>query len=164
MHILVSLGLAALTLVSLPAQASHSMKYGGGQCSAWGGAMTLSSNRAQNASTTTTASLDCPAVKDGTTINGASSFVDVIDNNSTSGEHVGCSLIAYYMSGATLYPSYNTQSTSALGSTFSSDRVQTLTFSGTLGSASAKWYYLTCGVPKVGAGYSYIVDYSIDES
>lgn len=98
------------------------------------------------------------------------SWVQVIDNNSTSGQHVTCTLSAAYMTDTYEWGGYgpyawsSTVSTSALGATYSSNAPTHLYFGGSFGTGEDVYHYMQCSVPAFGAGYSYVVSYSTWEN
>jgi hypothetical protein len=173
--------ITVLTSTEASAITGHASKYGGGQCQATSGSRTISSGRAYNPSVGSSATWMCPIVNgsicdnafcgyDEQSIDPENSWVQVIDNNSTSGQHVTCTLYASYMTDTYEWAGYgpyawsSTVSTSSLGTTYSSNAPTHLYFAGSFGSGNDVYHYMTCSVPPFGAGSSFVVSYSTWES
>lgn len=140
------------------AHASDTHIYGGANCTAWGGSVTMSYGRIYNGSTSTTAYVDCPVDHDTVlSVDATESSVKVVDNSSSA--NITCDLYGASMTGSTLSTTKQRVTSSS-----SSSSVQTLTFTSDF-SSSYNWYWVTCSLPPMtsSGSLSYVVSYTVDE-
>ncbi len=142
-------------LLASASVAADGKNYAGSQCVRFsGGALSYNYSRIYN-NTTTDSFVDCPAVKDASSI--SSGYVKVLDRSSAA---VECGLNSLYVSGTGLYG----WQSPIVASGGNSTTWQTLSF-GSLGANSAGYYYYSCKIPAItGGNASAIAMYHVNEN
>ncbi len=151
-----SLSVAGVALLIGSTAVADGKNYPASNCVVWsGGAISYNLSAIFNYTGSNTY-VDCPAVKDATSI--ASGYVKAKDRSPGSG--VECSLSSLYVSGAGFF-GWQSAPVSTGGS---ADNWQTLSY-GALGANSAGYYYYSCVIPPVSGGNaSGIAMYHITEN
>lgn len=151
------LSVAALLLGALnlsPAHAVDGKLYPGSMCVRWAGttAPAYSYSDIGNPSSSTSLSLDCPAVRDAATISGGAAYVVDLSYS----DNISCNLVSSSRYSLAASP---TRTTTGSGTT-----PQVLSFGG-LGADSASHYYFSCRIPPTYLGNtSWISTYKVVEN
>lgn len=151
------LTLGAVLFAASNAAADDSKNYAGLECERlWGGSISYTGwGAVANASSSSTLFVECPGVKDATSI--GSGYARVKDRHATL--DVECSLTVNYTSGSSFVSFADTDS-----SDNSPDSWQKLFYSSLGESNTESYYVLTCGIPPMsGTNMSSIAMYNILE-
>lgn len=150
----IAAALAATAGVAGTALASDSKSYPASSCTAYQGSFFLATSTIWNGSSGFTG-VDCPAVKDGSSI--ASGRIRVRDRSAISG--VECTMLSAFVSGSSVL-AWTAGPVSSAGSSLT---WQNLDFGG-LPADPQGYYFFSCMIPPVDAGESAVGPYFIVEN
>lgn len=152
---LVFMGMVLTAMSAAVNAEAQTANYPGSNCVVYGGTGTLYNFSTIGNNSAGTLYLDCPAVNQTpSSIEGG--WVNVMDQNTT--ENVCCSLNSAYGSGSSIWGWWGT---TVCSSGYSSNWTK-LNF-GPLGNNSDAHIYLSCTIPRVGVGPSWIATYNVNE-